>query len=453
VGGDAAEVKLEAAERKPTRKLREAKDLPVFSVIIPTHDHADTLWFAVESVLQQTHQDFEIFIIGDGAPARTREIAEALHAREPRIHYFPFEKGLRHGESHRDTVIAKTSAEFVCYMSDDDLWFPDHLETMSQLLRDADLAHTMQIEVYPDGKARTWIFDADVDPLGRDSLRRSRPTFGLECGGHTLAAYRRLPIGWHPAPAEMPSDFYFYRLFLQQPWCRYTSFKWPTALHLSSVTRRGWSLPARVAELSAVASVVQDPVRRARLIRDAFLPMLDEMVRASFSDDQSRVRTRIAELAESDLRRIVTSYSLGTALTFNDGGRAFRFWLHGFHAAENWGSWTSDTRAGVTIAIPEGTTGELRLLVVAMHLRGGPCHPASTFGVAANGKTVFETAEGRSGPITYEIKVPESVYCGTAGCIVLEFLAQLHSPLELGINEDSRRLGVGLISLCLDHAS
>jgi glycosyltransferase involved in cell wall biosynthesis len=323
-----------------------------FSVVIPTHDHADTLWFSVESVLRQTRQDFEIFIIGDGAPPRTREIAEALHARDSRIHYFSFEKGPRLGESHRDIVISKTTAEFVCYLSDDDLWLPDHLETMGDLLRDADLAHTMTIEVYPGGKPRTWIFDADLDPLGRDRLRRGKPTFGLESGGHTLAAYRRLPIGWHPAPADIATDFYFYRLFLHQPWCRYKSYKWPTCLHLSSVVRRGWPLSARVAELSGVASLVQNPVERARLIRDAFLPALNELVQGSFHEDQSLVRARIAELTGSDLRRAVVSYALGTRLTFATGGEAFRFWIHGFHSAEDWGAWTSASAPALPSAFP-----------------------------------------------------------------------------------------------------
>jgi len=420
-----------------------------FSVIIPTHDHADTLWFSVESVLQQTRQDFEIFIVGDGAPSRTREICEALQGRDPRIHYCPFEKGPRNGENNRDSVIATTSAELVCYLSDDDLWFPDHLETMGSLLRNADLAHTMQIELNPEGKPFTWIFDAGIDPLGREHLRQSLPTFGLQCGGHSLAAYRRLPIGWHAAPADMPSDFFFYRLFLEQPWCRYTSFKWPTTLHLSSVPRRAWSLPARVAELSSVASLVQNPGRRAQLIRDAFLPLLDQMVRSTgFAGDQSAVRTRIAELTGSDLRAAVPGCSPGIPLTFNNKGTAWRFWTEGFHSAEDWGAWTSNERAGLTLAIPEGVSGELRLTVVVMHLLAPGLAP-STLAIAANGKTLFETTESRQGWLTYDIIVSESVYA-KAGCLALEFLSHPRSPFELGVGDDRRRLGVGLASICLD---
>jgi hypothetical protein len=422
-----------------------------FSVIIPTHDHADTLWFSVESVLQQTRQDFEIFIIGDGAPPRTQEIADALHARDSRIHYFPFEKGARHGESHRDTVIAQTSAEFVCYLADDDLWFPDHLETMDGLLRDADLAHTMQIEVFPDGTPRTWIFDADRDPLARESMGRSGPAFGLACGGHTLTAYRRLPRGWQPAPTQIPSGYFFWLLFLNQPWCRYTSFKWPTVLHLSSVTRRGWSLASRVAELSAVARMVQNPASRARMVRDSFLPVVNAMVANEFRADQALVRARIAELAGHELRPTLPSYALGTELKFGAGAQTSRIRSHGFHAPENWGCWTASERAGITIPIPEGTAGDLLLAITARYLLAAPKHQSARLAIEANAVVVFETTENMIGPVTYQISVLESVY-RSAGCIVLEFVSELHSPLELGINQDDRRLGVGLISVRVDRA-
>jgi hypothetical protein len=106
-------------------------------------------------------------------------------------------------------------------------------------------------------------------------------------------------------------------------------------------------------------------------------------------------------------------------------------------------------RAGITIGIPEGTTGDLRLVVTATHLLSGPSLSSSSFGIAVNGQTIFETIERRSGLVSYEITIPQSAYDAN-GCIVLEFLAELHSPAELGMGQDSRRLGLGLVSLCLE---
>lgn len=247
---------------------------PSFTVLIPTHDHADTLWYAIGSVLAQTRQDFEIFIVGDGVPERTREIVATLRARDQRIRFFDNPKGERHGEAHRHAALREASGRFVCYQADDDLWFPDHLERMASMLEGHDLAHTMQIELNPDGRATTWMFDARL-PGAIDRMRRSESGFGLASGGHTLQAYRRLPHGWFPAPKGINTDLHFWLQFLDQAWCRYTSGMWPSVCHLSSVPRCDWSSSARIAELSAWWPRVRDANGRSRIVEAALSPLFE----------------------------------------------------------------------------------------------------------------------------------------------------------------------------------
>src|SRR2546425_60792 len=45
---------------------RRAMDDPLVTVLIPTHDHGDLIEFPLRSVLNQTLQDFEVFVAGDG---------------------------------------------------------------------------------------------------------------------------------------------------------------------------------------------------------------------------------------------------------------------------------------------------------------------------------------------------------------------------------------------------
>ena len=139
----------------------------------------------------------------------------------------------------------------------------------------------MQIDV-----AMTEVLGAgcSTQPIrSRCKRRGSAAGFGLASGGHRLDAYRRLPTGWNPAPPGINSDLHFWLQFLEQPWCRYVSSKWPRVVHLSSVTRKQWDLPRRVDELAAIWDRIQAPAQREALARECLLPLHDKLVRDAFA--------------------------------------------------------------------------------------------------------------------------------------------------------------------------
>src|SRR5262249_3146965 len=157
--------------------------------------------------------------------------------------------GERHGEAHRHGLLRdEARGEYVAYQADDDLWLPDHLESLAPLLADADWAHTMQVEMHPDGRGAGRFVDTD-SATGRAGRRSTRSSVGFNAVGHRMDAYRRLAVGWSPAPAGIATDHHMWCRFFAEPGCRFASLAWPTALHLSAPVRQGWSVEARVAEL------------------------------------------------------------------------------------------------------------------------------------------------------------------------------------------------------------
>jgi GalNAc5-diNAcBac-PP-undecaprenol beta-1,3-glucosyltransferase len=79
--------------------------------------------------------DLEVLIVGDGASPATAAAAAALEREDGRVRFFALPKGPRHGEVHRHAVLSrKASGEAVLYLSDDDLWLPDHAERLRALL-------------------------------------------------------------------------------------------------------------------------------------------------------------------------------------------------------------------------------------------------------------------------------------------------------------------------------
>ena len=218
------------------------------TVLIPTHDHGPTVRLAIASALAQTIADIEVLVVGDGVPDVTREIMGEVTAADRRVRFFDNPKGARNGELHRHAALATATGRIVCYLSDDDLWAPWHLETMSALLTEADVAHTLPVQVSPDGSMTVQVVDL-ARPHYRRLLLETKNRVPLPCFGHTLAMYRRLPHGWRPAPATVASDLYMYRQFLSDETCRATSGYRPTALVLPNPARRTWPVERRLEEI------------------------------------------------------------------------------------------------------------------------------------------------------------------------------------------------------------
>jgi hypothetical protein len=243
--------------------------VPLVTVICPTFDHGPTLRHSLASALSQTVEDIELFVIGDGAPDVTREIVAELAAGDPRVRYFDNAKGERHGELYRHAAIAEARSERILYLADDDLWLPWHAETMLAALERADFAHTLPVWVVPGGEMGLNFLDV-ADSFYRERILANDATcgIGLSRCGHTLDLYRRLPHGWRPAPAGVPSDRYMWQQVLGEPWVRPASVPAFTVLGLPSPARKGWSSEQRVEELARWAARLTDPAERQAVERE-----------------------------------------------------------------------------------------------------------------------------------------------------------------------------------------
>ena len=246
---------------------------PRATVLIPTHNHGPTLVRAVNSVLAQTLRDIEVFVIGDGVPDITREIMTDFQRRDERVRFFDHPKGPRHGEVYRHAALAEARGEIVCYLGDDDLYFPDHVETMRQALRDVDFAHAPSVNIAPNDVIAPYMMDLSV-PATRTSILGLRG-LSLSCGAHTLQMYRRLPYGWRTTPEATPTDLFMWQQILADPDCRAWSGTRPTVLHFPSPWRTQWTVDERCAELDRWSTKLADGVQRERLL----LEILDRLVR------------------------------------------------------------------------------------------------------------------------------------------------------------------------------
>ncbi len=95
------------------------------SIIIPTRNRALLLRRAINSILKQTFQDFEVIVVDDSSTDNTKEI---IKFKDKRIRYFLKKRKPHNPASTRNDGIKKAKGEYVAFLDDDDEWLPEKLE-------------------------------------------------------------------------------------------------------------------------------------------------------------------------------------------------------------------------------------------------------------------------------------------------------------------------------------
>jgi hypothetical protein len=98
------------------------------SVIIPCYNHANFLPAAVESIIKQTCQDWEIIIVNDGSSDNTSETARELISRYSKKKISIIEKPNSGVEDSRNKAIETAAGEWILPLDADDMFAPTFLE-------------------------------------------------------------------------------------------------------------------------------------------------------------------------------------------------------------------------------------------------------------------------------------------------------------------------------------
>lgn len=100
-------------------------NIPKVSVVIPTYGGAEHLGEAVQSVLNQTWQDFELIVVNDASPDNTDEVVGQF--QDARICYIRHERN-RGVAYARKTGVLASRGEIIAHLDQDDLFHPDKLK-------------------------------------------------------------------------------------------------------------------------------------------------------------------------------------------------------------------------------------------------------------------------------------------------------------------------------------
>lgn len=101
---------------------------PFFSIIIPLYNREKTISRAIESILNQTFQDFELIVVDDCSTDNSAEIVHKLKVLDARIKYIKNEINQERCIS-RNKGIQIALGKYICFLDSDDYHLPIHLET------------------------------------------------------------------------------------------------------------------------------------------------------------------------------------------------------------------------------------------------------------------------------------------------------------------------------------
>lgn len=122
-----------------------------FSVIVPVYKVEPYLHRCVQSVLEQSFEEFQLVLVDDGSPDRCGQLCDEYAQRDDRIKAIHMENG---GVSAaRNRGLEEASGEYIVFLDADDALAPGFLKAADRILREEPAADLVQFcwRSFPNG--------------------------------------------------------------------------------------------------------------------------------------------------------------------------------------------------------------------------------------------------------------------------------------------------------------
>jgi glycosyltransferase involved in cell wall biosynthesis len=172
--------------------------MPSVSIMMPFLNRETTLSRAIQSVLAQTFQDWELIAVDDGSTDRSVEVVQSFG--DSRIRVVKHERNLGVAAA-RNTATKASTGEFIALLDSDDEWLPAKLERQIGAMRADEKKRAFcscAFEFERDGAVQHW------PRLWADSWEKAlhfECTFGF---GSTLVVRRDVAVKNGEFDTELP---------------------------------------------------------------------------------------------------------------------------------------------------------------------------------------------------------------------------------------------------------
>lgn len=110
-----------------------ASGLPFVSICLLTYKRAAILPRSLDTLLNQTHTNFELIINDDKSPDNTEEVCSRYEQRDSRVRYFRNDQNLRYA-GNQNVALSRACSDYVAIVHDGDTYRSDLIEKWTRAL-------------------------------------------------------------------------------------------------------------------------------------------------------------------------------------------------------------------------------------------------------------------------------------------------------------------------------
>ena len=114
---------------------------PLVSIITPSFNSAKFIAETIQSMQNQTYQQWEMIIVDDCSSDETVSIIQEIANKDSRIQLIKLEKNSGTGVA-RSTALEKATGKFIAFLDADDLWKPEKLDKQLDFMKANNLPFT-----------------------------------------------------------------------------------------------------------------------------------------------------------------------------------------------------------------------------------------------------------------------------------------------------------------------
>lgn len=159
---------------------------PRISIIMPTHRRAQRLERAIRSVTNQTYEHWELIVVQDGPDAQTTAQLASLSNTESRIVHL--QQPWQGGAAARNRGLDVATGEIVCYLDDDNTYFPDYLAAIARRYLEPSCMCAYAAQLWENGNDSRLTYDR----FDWHALLDQRMSIDMNVFSHRTSLYRTL---------------------------------------------------------------------------------------------------------------------------------------------------------------------------------------------------------------------------------------------------------------------